>query len=193
LNTRRFAHNACAGGAISESRSQSMLRWYLIYTKPSSEALALKNLARQRYDAYMPRVLQTVRRAGGRHEQVRPLFPRYLFLRLNEGQQALGPVASTVGVAGIVRFGSRYTVVPDQVICDLQARADPVTGLHRLSCEAKLKPGAAVRIWLGPFDGLEGVFEREAGVDRVVVLLRLLGQTAPVCVPADSIVLSQAV
>jgi len=58
----------CAGAAIPESRSQSMLRWYLIYTKPSSEALALKNLARQRYDAYVPRVLQTVRRAGGRHD-----------------------------------------------------------------------------------------------------------------------------
>jgi transcriptional antiterminator RfaH len=170
-----------------------MLRWYLVYTKPASEALALKNLARQHYDAYLPRVLQTVRCAGRRHERVRPLFPRYLFLRLNEGQQALGPVASTVGVAGIVRFGSRYTVVPDRVICDLRARSDPATGLHRLGSETKLKPGTAVRIWLGPFDGLEGVFEREAGADRVVVLLKLLGQTAPVCVPADSIVLSQAV
>jgi transcriptional antiterminator RfaH len=170
-----------------------MLRWYLIYTKPWSETLALKNLARQRYDAYLPRVVQTVRRGGSRYERVVALFPRYLFLRLNEGQQALGPVASTVGVAGIVRFGSRYTVVPDQVVADLQARADPVTGLHRLSCGAKLEPGVSVRIWLGPFDGLEGVFEREAGADRVVVLLRLLGQTAPVCVPADSIVFSQAV
>src|SRR5215469_3576547 len=169
-----------------------MLRWYLIYTKPSSEALALKNLARQHYQPYLPRIMQSVRRAGRRYERVVALFPRYLFLRLNEGQQALAPVRSTVGVAGIVRFGLRYTIVPDRVIDDLQARADPATGLHRLSIGVQPTPGAAVRIRRGPLDGLEGVFERAAGADRVIVLLRLLGQHACVCVPADSIVLSQA-
>jgi transcriptional antiterminator RfaH len=187
---RRFAG---ADEVIPDGGAPLMLRWYLIYTKPASEALALENLARQRYEIYLPRVVQSVRRGGRRHERVMALFPRYLFLRLREGQQALGPVASTVGVAGIVRFGSQYTIVPERVISDLQARADPVTGLHRLSCGMKLQPGVAVRIRLGPFDGLEGVFEREAGADRVVVLLRLLGQSAPVCVPADAIVLSQAV
>lgn len=170
-----------------------MLRWYLIYTKPSSEALALKNLLRQHYEAYLPRILRSVRCAGRRYERVGALFPRYLFLRLNEGEQALAPVRSTVGVAGIVRFGLRYTIVPDRVILDLQARADPDTGLHRLNIGAQPTPGAAVSVRQGPFDGLEGVFERAAGADRVVVLLRLLGQNARVCLPADSIVLSQAV
>ncbi len=168
-----------------------MLRWYVIHTKPACEGVALENLSRQRYTAYLPLMVQTLRRAGRRHERVGALFPRYLFLRLNEGQQTLAPVASTVGVAAIVRFGTRYAIVPDEVIADLQARADPATGLHRLNCGRKLTPGAAVRIRLGPFDGLEGVFEREAGTDRVVVLLRLLGQSAPVCVPADFVMASQ--
>lgn len=170
-----------------------MLRWYLVYTKPASEALAVSNLVRQHYQVYLPQAVQTVRRAGRRFDRVGPLFPRYLFLHLNEGTQALAPVASTVGVCGIVRFASRYAMVPEQVIRDLRARADPLTGLHRISCGAKLKPGAAVRIRLGPFDGLEGVFEREAGAERVVVLLRLLGQSAAVCVPAEAVMLSQAV
>lgn len=170
-----------------------MPRWYLIHTKPSAEPLARKNLERQLYEVYLPRVVQTVRRAGRRFERIVPLFPRYLFLRLHEGQQALGPVASTLGVSRIVGFGSRYTVVTDRVIRDLQERADPETGLHRLSCGAKLAPGSAVRMVLGPFEGLEGVFEREAGEDRVLVLLTLLGQNAPVCVSADSIMLSRAV
>ncbi len=170
-----------------------MLRWYLIHTKPSSESVALENLERQRYEVYLPRIVESVRRAERRYERIAPLFPRYLFLHLNEGQQALGPVASTVGVAGIVRFGTRYTVVPDQVVRELQARADPQSGLHRLNCEPTLAAGTAVRIRLGPFEGLEGVFERAAGADRVVVLLNLLGQTAPVCVSRQSILLSRAV
>lgn len=171
-----------------------MLRWYLIHTKPSGEVLALTNLQRQGYHVYLPRLLQTVRRGGRRYERIGPLFPRYLFLQLNEGQQSLRPVTSTVGVACIVRFGSRHAVVPDEVISDLQAAADGESGLHRLTRDAALAPGALVRIQRGPFDGLEGVFQREAGADRVVILLSLLGQNAPVCVSADLVVpLSRAV
>lgn len=167
--------------------------WYLIHTKPSSEALALRNLLRQQYEAYLPRIVLAALRATQWHERTAPLFPRYLFLRLKEGEQSLRPVASTLGVASIVRFGSCYAVVPDFVIEELQARADPFTGLHRLSCGRRLAPGSTVKVASGPFDGLEGVFEREAGADRVLILLTILGRRAPVCVPADSIALMRAV
>lgn len=170
-----------------------MRRWYLIHTKPSSEALALRNLLRQSYEVYLPRVVQTARRAASRYERVVALFPRYLFVRLHEGQQALGPVASTVGVRGIVRFGSRFGIVPDRVVEDLKARADPLTGLHRLSLGRKLTLGAAVRVTGGPFDGLQGVFEREVGAERVVILLKMMGQSSSVQVSADSITPSLAV
>lgn len=169
-----------------------MLRWYLIHTKPSGEALAESNLGRQGYEVYLPRLVQAVRRSGQWHDRIAALFPRYMFLRLSEGQQALNPVRSTVGVTSIVRFGARFTIVPDQVIRDLRARADPETGLHRLSRAGRPALGAPVKIRMGPFDGLEGVFEREAGSERVVVLLRLLGQDARVCVPVDSIAFGQA-
>ena len=170
-----------------------MLRWYLIHTKPSSEALAQENLKRQGYEVYVPRALQSVRRNGRTRERIVPLFPRYLFLRLNEGRQPLHPVQSTLGVAAVVRFGLCFTVVPDSVIGSLRARADPITGLHRLSCSVTLAPGSLVRISEGPFDGIEGVFEREAGADRIVVLLRVLGQNASVCVPTDAVQLAHVV
>ena len=157
-----------------------LLRWYLIHTKPSSEAVAQANLQRQGYEVYLPRVAQPARRRGQWCERVGPLFPRYLFLRLLEGRQALGPVRSSVGVADIVRFGSRFGVVPDSVIRELQARTDPVSGLHRLVKSLRLQHGAPVRITLGPFDGLEGVFEREDGAERAVVLLNFLGRDTAV-------------
>src|SRR5438309_1114407 len=127
-----------------------MLRWYLIYTKPLSEAIAQANLERQGYEVYLPRLMQWVRGCAQRRERPIPLFPRYLFLRLREGSQPLGPVRSSVGVSGVVRFGCRYAVVADEVICHLQARADPLTGLHRLTGPAPLVTGAPVRITTGP-------------------------------------------
>jgi transcriptional antiterminator RfaH len=170
-----------------------MVRWYLIRTKPAGESLAVTNLDRQGYEVYWPRAVQTVRCNSRWRERIGALFPGYLFLRLNEGKQALNPVNSTLGVFGVVRFGSRYAVVPDQVIRDLRARADPDTGLHRLSHASTLKAGTVVRIRTGPFDGLEGVFERHAGAERVVVLLKVLGQNASVWASVDSILLRHAV
>jgi transcriptional antiterminator RfaH len=164
-----------------------MLRWYLIHTKPLSECLAQTNLERQRYEVYLPRATQAVRCNGHWQSRIVALFPRYLFLRLNEGLQSLGPVRFTIGVANVVRFGSKYTIVPDAVIRDLLARADATTGLHRLRRSSRVAPGTPVRIRKGPFDGLEGVFEREAGAERVVVLLNLLGHAVSAHVPGDCV------
>jgi transcriptional antiterminator RfaH len=169
-----------------------MLRWYLIHTKPVREAVAQANLERQGYEVYAPRMQQSVRRHGRWCECIVPLFPRYLFLQLAEGSQALSPVRSSVGVAGIVRFGARYAIVPEEIMRQLKRRADPESGLHCLARRPLLVRGATVRITTGPFEGLDGVFEREAGAARVVVLLNLLGQDAAVRIPADAVAPSYA-
>lgn len=165
-----------------------MLRWYLIHTKPSAESVAQVNLERQGYAVYLPRLQQPMRRRARWKDVIVALFPRYLFLRLSEGEQPLSPVRSTSGVANVVRFGARYAVVPDEIVGQLRARADPESGLHRLSEKSPFRAGAPVRIAVGAFGGLEGIFEREAGAERVVVLLKLLGQDVAVRVPAGFVV-----
>jgi len=165
-----------------------MLRWYLVRTKPNAEATALANLDRQGYEVYFPRLLQSMPCRGRWRERVVPLFPGYLFLRLDEGHQPLAPVRSTLGVASAVRFGPSYAIVPDEVIRELRARANPDTGMHRLTLPPRLATGALVRILAGPFEGFEGIFQREAGSDRAIVLLGVLGQTASVGVPVGNVV-----
>jgi transcriptional antiterminator RfaH len=155
----------------------------MVHTKPAGEILALTNLERQGYQTYLPQLALEARAPQSR-ERVVPLFPRYLFLRLNEGCQSLAPVRSSFGVSTIVRFGAAYALVPDAVIEGLRARADRVTGLHKLAPRPALAAGTAVRITGGAFEGLDGIFEREAGAERVIVLLRLLGREVQVGVPA---------
>lgn len=159
------------------------MRWYLIHTKPTREGVAELNLRRQGYQVYYPRLLRSVRIRGRWADRVTPLFPRYLFLGLAVGQQEIGPVRSTLGVANVVRFGNDYTPVPDAVVEDLRMRADRETGLHRLHDHAAFKKGTRVRIVDGAFDGLEGVFHRQSGDERVVLLLGLLGRDTLVQVP----------
>lgn len=144
----------------------------------------MPNLARQGYQVYFPRVVQPVRTREGWRERIAPLFPRYLFVRLNVGRQAFAPLRSTLGVSGVVRFGSEYARVPDPVITGLRSREDATTGLHHLGRPAPLTLGAPVRIVDGVFDGLEGIFVRASGDERVFVLLELLGAPTQVQVPA---------
>jgi transcriptional antiterminator RfaH len=165
--------------------------WYLVHTKPSAETTARSNLERQGYEVYYPQLARTVRRVGAWKETIGPLFPRYLFVRVVEGLQPLSPIRSTLGVANVVRFGLDYAVVPFNVIRELREQADPVTGLHRLKPRS-LSRGAQIRIADGVFRGIEGVFERALGLDRVLVLLKLLGQSSSVDVPAGFVVPAHA-
>jgi transcriptional antiterminator RfaH len=164
-----------------------MWRWYVVHTKPLGEETARLNLERQGYDVYFPRLQQPARRRS-RARQIVPLFPRYLFLHFEEGQQSLAPVRSTLGVTAVVRFGVRYAIVPDEIITGLQLRADPVSGLHHAIESPALVPNTPVTVIGGPFESLEGLFARSEGSDRVLILLKLLGHEARVQVPADMVV-----
>jgi transcriptional antiterminator RfaH len=161
-----------------------MFRWFLVHTKPAGEGVARENLERQAFRVYYPRLVGPARVRGRWVERITPLFPRYLFLCLDVGRQTLAPVGSTKGVAGIVRFGAEYGVVPDAVVTALRARADPVSGLHRLRSPEPFTPGSRVRIVAGAFEGVEGILQRESSEERVIILLRVLGQQTPVRVPA---------
>lgn len=187
-NERAMSHstpNAPEPGG-TDCSLRSVLRWFLVLTKPSSEEVARANLERQGYAVYHPRLLRPSLYRGRWTNRIVSLFPRYLFVRLDTSWQALTPVRSTLGIADVVRFGSEPAVVPDRIVEDLRGRADADTGLHRLKARV-LERGAAIRVIGGVFAGLDGIFEREAGEQRVVVLLRLMGQETAVRVPSGFI------
>lgn len=125
------------------------------------------------------------RRQGKRVFVIAPMFPRYLFVRLNSQTDNWAPIRSTLGVVSIVRFGQAVARVPDELITLLMARED-AQGIQVLPLE-KYEPGARVRITHGSFAGYEGIFHAVNGRDRVTVLLDILGQNSRTLVNADSI------
>lgn len=167
------------------------MRWYLVRTKVRGEGIAQFQLERQGYTVYYPRVVRPVRCRGRALERVEPLFPRYVFVRVDVVRQSLGPVRYTFGVSEIVRFGERYAAIPDQVIRALMDRADPASGLHALK-EPRFVRGAAVRVAGGVFGGLEGVFERYEGEQRVLILLEVLGRQTRIRMQAHQVVAEPA-
>ena len=184
--------DAAAGPEFSTSNSPSVLHWFLVFTKPSGEAVAKVNLERQAYRVYHPRLLHPSLYRGRWVDRIVSLFPRYLFIQMDMVQQSLAPVRSTLGVANVVRFGAQSTIVPDSIVAGLMGRADPESGLHRLNRSKVFEPGARVNVIAGAFEGLDGIFERDSGSERVVVLLGLLGQVTPVTIASRNVVPSMA-
>jgi transcriptional antiterminator RfaH len=159
-------------------------RWYAVCCKPRQEAIAEENLLRQGFHVYLPRIRIRHRRRGQWLDLVEPLFPRYVFIRIDPRQRSLAPVRSTRGAVGLVRFGGQPAIVPDVVMNALSQREDAASGLHQ-DQRPLFSAGEAVKFVDGPLAGMEGVFTQQDGEKRVIVLLELLGKANKVKVDRD--------
>ena len=165
-----------------------MEAWFAVVTKPRSEAIAQEHLARQGYECLLPRVKRILRNASGLRSRIESLFPNYLFLRADPDRMSLAPVRSTRGAIGLVRFGAEPVRVPESVIEQIRRRIDTGDGLVRLAAP-ELSTGQAVRVTEGPLAGWDGVFLSEEGMDRVRLLLQLLGTSREIVVPRAQLAL----
>ncbi len=164
-----------------------MKRWFAIHTKPGGERLAEGNLMRQGFEAYLPLRTKTNRR-GGRGVVVKmPLFPRYIFVRIDLDEQPWRRISNTFGVAYIVAFGDRPAPLQDHVIEEIKAR-ETKDGVIDLSLLQALTPGDAVKIADGAFIDRTGIFQCASDKDRVVVLLNLLGRQTAVNVDRTNVI-----
>ena len=162
------------GNEVAES--PSAMAWYVIHTKPRQEQRALTNLAQQGYQCYLPMI--TLEKLGrGRLNVVEePLFPRYLFICLDNSRhgQNWAPIRSTIGVSGLVTFGSTPAKIDAGLIALLQAQqAGLATAPERL-----FHQGEVLRVVDGPFAGLEAVYQMQSGDNRAMVFIELMGKVA---------------
>ncbi len=162
-----------------------MRAWYLIYSKPQQERLALENLERQGYPSYLPLIRNRRRRKGRYASIIEPMFPRYLFVHLSDETDNWGPIRSTIGVANLVRFGMQAARVPDNLIEMMQGRDEE--GVQALA-SPDIQPGDQVRIVEGVMAGYEAIYQAKTGKERVVLLLQLAqDRTARIQVSAHDI------
>ncbi|WP_106477045.1 transcription/translation regulatory transformer protein RfaH [Phytohalomonas tamaricis] len=156
---------------MSENADEQ-LRWYAIQCKGGESFRAAEHLMRQNYHIFHP-VLEVERKRRGKVETQRePLFPYYLFIRLDRQASNWRPIRSTRGVLKLVSFGREPAAVPDGLIETLMTQASESE--NHDNANAYFRPGAKVEITDGPFKDLEGVFINRKGEERVIVLLSIL-------------------
>lgn len=163
-----------------------MDRWYVVHTQPHAEAKALSHLRNQGFRPYLPRIAKRRRHARKVEEIAAPLFPRYLFVRLDLAAEQWRAIRSTVGVADLVIHGDAPAPVPNGVVEAIRAREDE-RGLVVLGSAADFRRGDRVTIAEGALEGCVGLFEAATDDERVVVLLELLGREVRVRVPPTAL------
>ncbi|HEY8518008.1 MAG TPA: transcription termination/antitermination NusG family protein [Candidatus Binatia bacterium] len=160
--------------------------WYVVRSKPRAEAMAATNLRVKGIEVYLPRLARAFpHRTSTDVEHLEPLFPGYLFARLDLASQF--HVASwTPGVAHLLSLGQGLpTAIDDGVIEALRERAG---GGEVLRARIMLRPGDPVEIRHGPFAGLHAIIDRPcSGAGRVQILLDLLRRQTRLELPASAV------
>ncbi len=150
-------------------------RWHAVFCKPQQDARAEENLLNQGFEIFRPKTRTRKTHNGRRRTWVESLFPRYLFVRLNQQGQDWAPIRSTRGAVGLVRLGQQTPIVPDFVIEDLRRRCD-ADGICNLTGTIDYQPDDLVEIIDGPCSGYRALFKARTSQERVVVLLKLMHQ-----------------
>ena len=163
--------------SISHALAQGA-RWYLVHTRPNNEQKAELNLEAQGFATFLPQIERTIRHARRLTTVRRPLFPRYLFVRLDIGRDRWLSVNSTIGVSRLFTQEGRPVAVPFGVVENLLAHSD--AGLTRLDCS--LAKGQRVRILSGPLADFIATVVRLDTRRRVDVLLEIMGAEVPVSI-----------
>ena len=146
--------------------------WYLAQLKPNALSIAERNLQRQGFETFMPKLIET-RRGAQFVERVVPLFPGYLFIGVGARSHDVGVIRSTRGVAHIVRSAGKITPLPQTVIEALAAQCDED---DFYTPHSQLRAGDRVSVTNGPFAEYFGDIHELSAEGRVCVLLDVMGQ-----------------
>lgn len=165
-----------------------MNAWYVVYTQPQSEHRALHHLMRQGFETYFPSYRKTRRHARREAEVEAPLFPRYLFVRLELTTHKWQAINHTRGVTRLICLNGEPSPLPGGAIEEIQSRQDD-TGMIEMTTPEFVK-GRPYRIGEGPFEDFTGIFAERIDKNRVVLLLNLLGREIRIDTPARDLILA---
>jgi len=164
--------------------------WCVVVSKVNGEAYAAARLEEQGYRVFVPLCLLRRKHAGKVEEVIRPLFPRYLFVGIAQGQAFL-PICNTPGVSFVLRDKANrpLTIQPGilRVIHDRCQRDGGALSLIPERVGAAWKPGRTkLRIRDGVFARWPGLF-KSCDNARVTVLLSLFGRETEVTLGLDDV------
>ena len=161
-------------------------KWFLVYTKTREEKRAKKNLENQGFETFLPMVVYEDKNQPT-SIILEAMFPRYLFIKINEKKDNWTQIKSTRGVSHLVIFGQQLAQVPNELIKFLKKRADNNDIIRQKITTHEFVKGDKLVIKKGILQGKEATFISKKSKKRVQILLRLVSQLITAEIPASDI------
>ena len=165
------------GAQMTEKSSEN---WFVTQLRPQGLRRAEENLARQGFESFCPKRLETVVKQGKRLAQQKPLFPGYLFVQFDPKSNGWTAINSTRGISRLILADIRKpTPLPSQFMAGLMARCD---ALGVVTAPPDLEVGDTIRVLSGPFAETVARIETLADDDRIRILMDLMGRETRISV-----------
>jgi transcription antitermination factor NusG len=151
-------------------------QWFALYTTCRHEKRIAQHLSQREIEHYLPLYRAERKwRDGSRVTLDLPLFPSYIFVRIQRAQRVR--VLSVPGALAVVGgTGGEPAPLPDTAMDVLRAGLQQ----HRVEPHPLLCVGQLVRIRSGAFAGMEGIVVRKKSGLRVVLTLEQIMQSVAV-------------
>jgi transcription antitermination factor NusG len=166
----------------SAANSIARRQWYALYTTSQHEKSVVRHLDLRNIESFLP-TYESVRIWKNRqHKKVAlPLFPSYLFVRINHYERT--KVLQAPGVLQIIGKKSEPESLAESEIDFLRSH---VSG-RKFEPYQELVLGRKVRITNGPMQGIQGTLVRKNNSLRFVITIELINQNASVEVDAKEL------
>ena len=144
-------------------------QWFAVYTSSCHEKRVAEHCNVREIESFLPIYRSTRRWKNGCTVKLdRPLFPGYVFVRVNQTHRVR--VLELPGVISIVGAARQPTPLPD---ADIEALRNGIP-LVNAEPHCYLKVGDTVKIRSGPLTGMTGILVRKKNNLRVVLTLDLI-------------------
>jgi transcriptional antiterminator RfaH len=155
----------------------SRSHWYVVHTQPREERRAERNLRIQRYTVFAPFLRRNARHARQWKTTEVPLFPGYIFVKLDLARDRWLSINGTAGVTALLAVRDRPLPLPEGLV---EALIAGQRGRSTGSDDEELHVSESVQLNGDPFAGLVGRIEHVDAKGRVQVLLEIMGRAVPV-------------
>lgn len=164
--------------------SQLVSSWYVLHTKSRFENVVNEGLKKKSLEVFLPKIKVPSKRRDRKLMINVPLFPGYLFVKTLLYPQAHLEIVKTAGAVRLVGTKDGPVPVPLDTIESLKIM---VSSGHPVETGCRFQKGDRVVVVAGPFAGVNGLFVRYRGKDRVVVYIEALGQYAQAEVNSEDV------
>ena len=165
-----------------------MKQWYLIQFKSNSYRLAERNLIRQGFPTFLPLLETTKREKAKFTNDIRPLFPGYMFVAIDLNNDIWHKINNTVGVSRVLSLEGKPKAISQDFITGLMSRCN---GQGLLIGTKTPVIGDSVKLLKGAFAEFIATVETIDSNKRIWVMIDLMGRSTRLEIGAENLKINQ--